>query len=149
MAVSEKSKANLKPFVKNDPRINRKGTPSSAAVLRKFIQQIGAETIKLPAKEGEAGAEVTRIYALIRAMYSSKAPADRAAILKAIAPGILRDELDITGKALELKVFNYDNSIARIAPGSAEDNQASSEDQGSEHGTALGQDVHGGDAGDQ
>ena len=123
MTVTDKQKANLKPFVTGDKRINRKGTPRTATVMREFIQQVGAETIKLPAANGQPSEEVTRIYALIRSMFSSKAPADKAAILKAIAPGLLRDELDVTsgGKALgiDYKIFNIDE-LTRIKNGESE-----------------------------
>jgi hypothetical protein len=114
MTATDKSKANLKPFVKGDARINRKGTPRTAVVMREFIQQVGAETIKLPAANGEQGAEVTRIYALVRTMFNSKAPADRAAILKAIAPGLLREEM--SGITVDLSILTT-SQLQRLRDG--------------------------------
>lgn len=74
-----------------NPR-NIRGVPKDALELRRLIKKIGAEKLKSP----DGSIEMRRLEALIKAMYSSRAPADRAAILKAGWPGILRDELDIT-----------------------------------------------------
>lgn len=76
-----------------NPR-NVRGVPKDALELRRLIKQIGAEKLAMP--DGSKTKEIRRLEALIKAMYSSKAPADRAAILKAGWPGILREEVDLT-----------------------------------------------------
>src|SRR5215216_271744 len=90
MTATDKQKANLKPFVKADPRINRKGVPPDAIAARKFVQQIGAELVKSP-----DGVEMTRYYAMLRRMYSSNFPKDREMIIKITQPGLLKDEIDV------------------------------------------------------
>jgi len=65
-----------KPFVKNDPRLNKKGrprVPKNAHELNKLLAQIAAEEITNP----NTGEQVRRIDALLRSMFTSKAPADR------------------------------------------------------------------------
>ena len=65
--VSEKSKANLKPFVKGDPRINRNGRPKSFDQLRELFQQIASEEV-----ENYDGKKVTRAEAIGMIMASDK-----------------------------------------------------------------------------
>ena len=91
---------NLKPFVKGDKRINRKGRPKSFDALRKLAQQIAAEDL-----QSTDGDVVTRIEALLRVMSSSKNPADRALFL-AYAFGKPKDELDLTtgGEPLTIRI---------------------------------------------
>lgn len=88
----------LKPLKKGyDPRRNLKGVPKDAIAARKAIRAIGAELVKL--NEGKADeTEVTRFYIMIRAMFQSRQTADRIAILKALAPGLLTDSVEVTGK---------------------------------------------------
>lgn len=78
-----------------NPR-NVRGVPKDAIELRRLIRKIGAEKLRLPARDGETAQEIRRLEALVKAMYSSRAPADRAAILKAGWPGVLKDEIDLT-----------------------------------------------------
>lgn len=61
--VTDKQKANLKPFVKGDPRINRKGRPKSFDQLRDLMQEIANEKI-----DGDS----TRLYEIVLAMSSDK-----------------------------------------------------------------------------
>lgn len=82
-----------KPFVKGyDPRRNLKGVPREAIRARHMLRKIAAELIKLPNSEQE----MTRVEAMLRVMFSSKAPADRQNLLKALWPGLLKDEVDLT-----------------------------------------------------
>jgi hypothetical protein len=105
MANNPNAKANLKPFVKNDPRINRKGVPPDAIAGRKFIAQVGAELIKTPASDGKPSEEMSRFYAMVRRMYSSSQPRDRELILKATLPGLLKEELNLSNDDGSLKII--------------------------------------------
>lgn len=81
------------PFKKGyDPRRNLKGVPAEAIKARHMLRKIAAELIKLP----NSDQEMTRISAMLRVMFSSKAPADRQNLLKALWPGLLKDEVDLT-----------------------------------------------------
>ena len=82
---------NLKPFVKGDKRINRKGRPKSFDALRELAQQVASDVMETP--EGK----ITRIEALLRVMSTSRNPADRALFL-AYAYGKPKDELQLSGE---------------------------------------------------
>jgi len=60
-------RANLRPFVKGDPRINRNGRPKSFDQLRELAQAIGHE--KITDKDGEV---MTRVEAILRSWTTSK-----------------------------------------------------------------------------
>lgn len=99
--MTEKQLANLIPFKKGDPRINRKGVPADAIAARKFIQDIGAELVKL--KDDPNNKELVTLYEqMIRRMYKSKAPRDHELILKASTPGLLKDEMDLTSNGEQI-----------------------------------------------
>jgi hypothetical protein len=69
-----------KPFSKNDPRISKVGrprVPKNAHELNKLLAQIAAEEITNP----NTGEQVRRIDALLRSMFTSKAPADRQYVI--------------------------------------------------------------------
>ena len=91
---------NLKPLAKGyDPRRNLKGVPKDAIAARKLIRQIGAELVHIKEK-GENGENIeydlTRYQVMVRLMFGSKNPTDRANLLKALSPGLLKDEVDLT-----------------------------------------------------
>ena len=94
---------NLKPFVKGDKRINRKGRPKSFDALRKLAQQIAAEDL-----QSTDGDVVTRIEALLRVMSSSKNPADRALFL-AYAFGKPKEEIAMnnSGETVTKVIIEY------------------------------------------
>jgi hypothetical protein len=93
----------LKKFKKGyDPRRNLKGVPKDTIKGRHLIRKIGAELIHIKEKleTGEiVEYDITRAEAMIRLMYSSKAPADKATLIKALWPGMLKDEIDVNLKA--------------------------------------------------
>ena len=98
---------NLKPFVKGDARINRKGRIGNFAQLRKLALKIGNEPLDVNSPD------VTRFLALLRVMSSSRNPADRKLFLE-YAVGKVKEELDVTsdGKALPsaiVQVYIPDN----------------------------------------
>jgi hypothetical protein len=105
-ADSLPAKPNGKPFVKGyDPRRNLRGTPKDAITARKLFRQIAAEllTIREKNERGEAVEyDITRLEAAIRLKFGSRAPKDFETILKALFPGLLKDEVDVTsgGKAI-------------------------------------------------
>lgn len=78
---------NLKPFAKNDPRINRKGRPKTLKQLRALAVSIAQEAVK-------DGDTVTRIEKMLRDMVKSDNPSDRALFLK-YGYGNVPDELEV------------------------------------------------------
>ena len=102
---------NLKPFVKGDKRINRKGRPKSFDALRKLAQQIAAE--ELQSTDGDT---ITRIEALLRVMSTSRNPADRKTFLE-YAFGKPKEEIEQTGESkIELIVKYATNDKPTEAP---------------------------------
>jgi hypothetical protein len=94
------------PFVKGyDPRRNLRGVPKDTIKGRALIRKIGAELIRIGDRDGDY--EITRAEAMIRLMYSSKAPADKKALIDALWPGLLKQEVDITsgGEKITLNVI--------------------------------------------
>ncbi len=97
---------NLKPFVKGDKRINRKGRIDNFAKFRKLAQNIGNEPL--------SDADEILFSGLLRALAKSKSSADRALFL-AYAIGKPKEEVDVTsgGKAITKIVVEWqddDNS---------------------------------------
>ena len=82
-----------------DPRRNLRGVPAEAIKARHMLRRIAAELIHVKEKT-DAGEiveyDITRAYAMLRTMFASKAPADRQNLLKALWPGLLKDEVDVT-----------------------------------------------------
>ena len=92
-----------KPFVKGDPRINRKGRPRSFDALRELAQEIAHETAKSGGAEVVIeGHKVTVSEAILRGWAMSKNPQLQRAFIE-VAFGKVPDKLDITsdGKALK------------------------------------------------
>src|SRR3990167_8532843 len=79
---------NLKPFVKGDPRINRKGRPKSFDALRELAKQIAREPL------GESG--LTTVEAILRKWASGKEGHIAQARFVEIAYGKVPDNVDIT-----------------------------------------------------
>ena len=98
----------LKPFVKGDPRINRKGRPKSFDQLRSLAQQIAHEV----AKAGNEpvvidGHAVTVAEAVLRSWFTSKNP---ALVMRAmeVAFGKVPDVHEVTVNDLTIRVV-YEN----------------------------------------
>lgn len=98
---------NLQPFKKGyDPRRNVRGVPKDAIEARKLIRKVAAELLTIREKQEDGTVveyDITRLEAMIRLKFSSRAPADFVTILKALAPGLLKDELDLTSGGEQLK----------------------------------------------
>ena len=106
MANPNPNQDNLRPFKKGpDPRRNLRGVPKDAIEARRVVRRIAAELVRLPKDSDGYERELTRFELMIRAMLGSKAPADRAAIIKILAPGVLKEEVDVTSGGEKLKVI--------------------------------------------
>jgi hypothetical protein len=75
-----------------DPRRNIRGVPKEAIAARKFFREVGAELLRFKDENGEG--DITRLYAMVRAMFASRNPKDRELILKVSFPGLLKDEIE-------------------------------------------------------
>lgn len=130
---------NLKPFKKGyDPRRNIRGVPADAIKAREAIRKLGAELvhIKEPVWDEETESykqveyDITRWQAMIRLMFSSKAPKDREMLLKAGLPGLLKDEVEVnqTGVTkIEIEYVNSQNTTAATTPGANPDQEPAQE----------------------
>ena len=95
---------NLKPFVKNDPRINRKGRPKSFDQLRKLAIKIANEEIT---DEKDKEDTITRIENLLRAYSNPRHP--KSDKFLEYAYGKVPDKLEVADSTIIVKLTN-DNS---------------------------------------
>ena len=90
--------SSLKPFVKGDPRINRKGRPKSFDAFRELAQKISHE---MAMKSGEPlvidGHAVTITEAILRQWAQSKDPRLQQAFIN-YAYGKVPQAVELTGK---------------------------------------------------
>lgn len=104
----------LKPFVKGyDPRRAIGRVPKKTPGARALFRRIGAELLTI--KERQANGEdveydLTRLEAAIRLKFSSKAPKDFETILKALYPGLLKDEVEHSGESKIELVVKYETN---------------------------------------
>jgi len=84
-------RANLRPFVPGDPRINRRGRPKSFDQFRRLAQAIAHE--KVTDKDGEL---TTRVEAILRSWATSKQPVLQLAFI-AYCYGKPPEKLETTG----------------------------------------------------
>lgn len=119
LAEQEKRQAGGIPFKKGyDPRRNLKGVPKEAISARKRIRKIGAELLHIKERldTGETVEyDITRVDAMLRLMFSSKAPKDKETLMKALWPGLLKDEVDVTSGGEKLtgiiQIIEHDDKI--------------------------------------
>jgi hypothetical protein len=107
-----------------DPRRNLRGVPKETIKGRALVRKIGAELIHIREKQenGEVVEyDITRAEAMIRLMYSSKQPADKQTLLKALWPGLVKDAVDITSedKAITFIVKREDDKADNATPEAA------------------------------
>lgn len=107
MANNPNATANLKPFKKGDPRINRKGRPKNFDAFRELAQAISHE---IALKNGEPliinGHTVTVVEAILRQWAQSKDPRLQMAFIET-AFGKPPQRTEITGadgKPMETKI---------------------------------------------
>jgi len=106
-----------------DPRRNLRGVPRDTIKGRALIRKIGAELLHIKEK-GENGEiveyDITRAEAMIRLMFSSKAPADKQTLLKALWPGLVKDEVDVTSGGEKLtgiiQIIEHDDAKSTPIP---------------------------------
>jgi len=89
----------LRPFVKGDPRINRKGRPKSFDQFRELAQAIGHE--KVTDKDGKL---MTRVEAILRGWTTSKQPVLQLAFI-AYCYGKPPEKLETTGLENKTKLI--------------------------------------------
>ena len=74
---------NAKPFIKGDPRINRKGRPKTFDAARELAQQIAHEVVRSGGEDVVIdGHRVTVIEAIMRQWATSKVPALQQAFVE-------------------------------------------------------------------
>ena len=99
---------NLKPFVKGDPRINRKGRPKSFDKLRELAVSLANEAAIDAATKGPLlvkGHAATEIEMLMRQMMH-----DNPARFVEIAFGKVPDEVKLSGSVSVIKVTVKDDT---------------------------------------
>ena len=107
----ETQKHGLKPFVKGDPRINRKGGPKSFDELRKLGQAIAGETVTT-----SRGTRITLAEAILRSWAESKEPQLQRAFVE-YAFGRVPDRLDtdlIGAKTTLILHYGHERELKRL-----------------------------------
>jgi hypothetical protein len=89
------------PFVKGDPRINRKGRPRSFNALRKLALELSHEPVKT-----KDGATITAVESILRQMAND--PKQRELFLQ-YAYGKIPDKLDISLDSIKVKLVEDDS----------------------------------------
>jgi hypothetical protein len=84
-------RANLRPFVAGDPRINRRGRPKNFDAFRELAQAIAHEKTA-----GDNGETITIVESILRSWAKSKEPALQKAFVE-YAFGKVPDKLETTG----------------------------------------------------
>lgn len=86
--------------------------------MRHLLREIAAELVKIKDEKGN-DVEVTRLYARARLAISSRNFKEFELVLKALYPGLLREEIDVTtgGEPLEQRIDDerFDRAISTLA----------------------------------
>jgi len=89
----------LKPFVKGDPRINRKGRPKTFDAVRALAQEIAIELVRR--QDGEPalvnGKALTTVELILRSWAQSQDPRKQLAFIE-YAYGKVPQQTEVTGK---------------------------------------------------
>jgi hypothetical protein len=94
-------RANLKPFVAGDPRINRRGRPKNFDTFRELAQAIAHEKTA-----GDNGKAITIVESILRSWAKSKEPALQKAFIE-YASGKVPDKIETTGLENETTLTLY------------------------------------------
>lgn len=110
-----------KGFIKNDPRINRKGRPKTFDALRALAQQIAHEVAQ---KEGQplviSGHTVTVAEAILRTWAKSGSALLQRAFIE-IAFGKVPDALDITTAGEKVQFVEIIRNVSDIPDATGDD----------------------------
>ena len=135
---TEKKLSGLRPFVKGDPRINRKGRPKSFDKLRALAQQMACEIV--------ADGDRTHVQRIM-ADWRDSSDKDKQRAFIEYAYGKVPSPVEVggpNGGAIKIETFRYDSAIAGVAPRSMADSDSPGNDENRLHGQTLGEDVDGG-----
>ncbi|MHB0967404.1 MAG: hypothetical protein ACYC36_13225 [Bellilinea sp.] len=103
-------KSNLKPFVKGDPRINRKGRPKSFDAVRELAQSISHEVAKSGGQPVVTDGHVVTVAEMIlRQWASSKNPQLQKAFIE-LAFGKVPDTLNVKTDIIDVVLKGNDKS---------------------------------------
>jgi len=111
----ETQKHGLKPFVKGDPRINRKGRPRSFDELRKLGQAIAGETVTT-----NRGVRITLAEAILRSRAESDEPQLQRAFVE-YAFGRVPNKLEtspLEGAKTLILHYGHERELRRLENGS-------------------------------
>jgi len=127
----------LKPFVKGDPRINRKGRPKSFDALRALAQSIAHEPIT-----EVNGHKATVAEMILRKWATSCNPQLQRAFIE-VAFGKVPDNININAdvnnrSTIIIKGVDYRTIAANLAPRSIPDSDSPSEGENTFDGTQVG-----------
>jgi hypothetical protein len=118
-----------KPFVKGDPRINRKGKPKGFDALRELAQSIAHEVAQ---SDGEPviinGHKATIVEVVLRQWWNSTSPVLQRGAME-VAFGKVPDKLEVTGEdggRIKIEAYEYNNAIAVITSGPGPDSETPS-----------------------
>lgn len=143
-AGNSSRKAPGRPFVKGDPRINRRGRPRSFAALRQLALAIAREAAR--DKRGRPIIHDQHTVSQVERILRQMVERDPARFLE-IAYGRVPQAVEVSGPGsgpIPIQAVDYAAAVAAITPGSGGDRPTSGEAEMDRSGATLGQDDDGG-----
>ena len=118
-----------KPFVKGDPRINRKGKPKGFDALRELAQSIAHEIAQDDGKPVIInGHKATIVEVVLRQWWNSTSPVLQRGAME-VAFGKVPDKIELSGidgGRIKIEAYDYNNAIAVITGGPGPDSETPS-----------------------